>query len=130
MNNVEKSERVISIILTELMDRGIQQGFIDFTALVEDDALKPFVGPCFRWLETEGIVTALNDASSDDGFAVIDPTLTAYGFNVMGMELTLDGEKTEVGKVVKQVAQEGRTFSNVGELLGSALGAFTKSVGS
>ncbi len=130
MNNLEKSELVISMILAELMDRGIQDGIVDFTTLVGNEALKPFVGPCFRWLVSEGIVDALNDASSDSGVAMIDPTLTAYGFKLMGTELTVDGDQTKVGEFVKKVAKNGKTFSNVGELLGSALGAFTKSVGS
>ncbi|WP_189640410.1 hypothetical protein [Paramylibacter ulvae] len=128
MNNLQKSEIVVSSILANLLENGIQDGFLDFNHLGTDDTLEPFFYPCMIWLISEGIIRCSNEHQVFQDTPAINPVLTAYGFHVLGQKFLADG--TTVGFAVQQINKGEINFAGIGEVFGGVLGGFTKSLGS
>ncbi len=130
MNNLQKSERTIALILSLLMERGIQHGIVNFSKEIDDHELMPFIGPCFRWLVSEGIVSAVNYAETKDSFGVVSPSLTSNGFRALGQPISVGENERTLAYLVEDVSKSGRSYSEFGDFFGGLLGGFTKSIGS
>lgn len=130
MDNLQKSEMVIARILAHLAENGLQPSSLDNGTLDLNDELLPFFSTSYEWLESEGIVRSSNIAKTLNGTMYItNPVVTAYGFQLLAQGVTLGGEEKSLGKAVKEVSS-GRSYSQLGDLVGGILGGFTKSIGS
>ncbi len=131
-NDLQRSEATVAIILGFLLGRGIQSGGLFFKELQADEGLRPFFAPCMRWLRGEGLVRYRDEKEygGEVGIAFFDPCLTSRGFAVMGERLRLGDRDISVGQAVKEVSEDGVSFSRVGDFFGGVLGGFTKSMGS
>lgn len=130
MNNLEKSEVVISLILTILLDRGLQKNDMSFETLKLDDSYYPFFIPCIDWLENEGMVNTLNVVRTlDGGGHVVQPTITSKGLNVLGSEITIGDCSENFEIAIRKVAKTQQSYAGFGDFLGGLLGGFTKSLG-
>jgi len=130
MDDLQKSELVIAKILNHLMELGIQRGLVDFTEVIDDPALEPFVSSCFYWLDAEGIVRARNYAETKDSFSVVSPSLTSHGYELLGKSFQLKESKVSMSQAVKEVSSGEQSYSQYGDFFGGLLGGFTKSLGS
>ncbi|MFD1881972.1 hypothetical protein [Paracoccus pacificus] len=130
MDNLQKSEAVIARILAHVAENGLQPSELTNDTLELDAEMAPFFVACYDWLEAEGIVRSTNISRTLNGHIyVTNPAITAYGFRLLGQGVSLGGENTTLGAAVKEVST-GRSFSQIGELIGGILGAFTKSISS
>ena len=135
MNNTEKSELVIARILHFLMERGIQEGLVEFSELNLDEELADFFFPCFVWLEREGLVTShkVDRYSSNKtraGGHIVNPSLTSHGYAVLGGIIVIGDQSYSASEAVAQVSEKGRSYSGIGDFFGGLLGGLTKSLGS
>ncbi|NYS26272.1 hypothetical protein HUK65_14880 [Rhodobacteraceae bacterium 2376] len=133
---ISLSEEVIARILQVLLSRGIQGGDMKFATLeLPSDRLR-FFAACFKWLVAEGIVRAervtvdpIGREPGIDDLYIYNPSLTAYGFQLMGQVVSIGASEDRLGAaLVKSDPSNG--FWRAGELVGGFLGGFTKSVGS
>ncbi len=134
MNDLEKSELVISRILSLLMEWGIQESRLEFSEL-ELDATEfgSFFWPCIEWLVAEGVVrteTHHRTLGSVHSGEVLNPVLTSYGLKLLGQRLSVGQEQEQLADRVKQVSKSGTNYSGIGDLVGGILGGFTKSISS
>ena len=132
MDNLAKSEFVISRILQKLAENGIQSSLFSFDNFdFEDDSFAPFFNQAVKWLEAEGVIRMDGFSENFNGHSrLINPTLTSYGFEVLGKTLELEGTPTKLASAVKTVSEEGKNYSQIGDFFGGLLGGFTKSMGS
>lgn len=128
MDNLEKSELVIAKILETQMQKGIQYGLVDFSAVIADESLEPFVAECFFWLESEGIVRARDTLETDGNFAAISPVLTSYGFSVLGKKMEFSDDVDNVAAAVANVSTGHSAYAKAGNFSGGLLAAFIKSM--
>ena len=130
MNNLEISAKVISAILAKLLQIGIQE----YSLSTEDFKLETqearFLRPCFDWLASEGLVSYANTAHTKDTSCWINPVLTSRGFAVLGSKMSFDGTEATLAEVVEPRTEISGNYTKIGDLLGSALGGFLKSIGS
>ena len=131
MDNLRKSEIVISAILSFLLQKGLQKGDMSSESLALSEDEKPFFVECFKWLLAEGVVRAANTLEIlDDDIFVIDPQITSQGFEKLGHEITFAGASTTLSNAVQEVSRNKASYSQVGDFVGSILGGFTKSMSS
>jgi hypothetical protein len=131
MDDLQKSELVISKILTLVKGWGIQSTELRFEELELPNELLPFFVPCIRWLSDEGIIRSGKIYEFDEGEGIVmQPVLTSFGMRVMGSDIQL-GESTEkIATAVDRVSSGERSYSQVGDFFGGILGGLTKSLGS
>jgi hypothetical protein len=129
VDNLQRSDTVIAKILQVLVDRGLQPGVVDFSAIIDDDELRPRVETCYRWLEEEGLVRAEFDASSKDGFAMGSPSLTSLGRRLMDAPFTTHGKQETFADVAREVSDGHMSYAKAGNFSGGFLAAFIKSFG-
>jgi hypothetical protein len=128
-DNLRISEQIIARIVTTLAERGVKTETLSAGDLsFKDVQIEPaFFVDAIKWLEAEGIIRSrMSNPVGVDGTA-IGFVLTAYGFHLL--DQNFKGEM-KLGRAVKEVAQNGRSWTNVGEVLGGIMGGFTKSIGS
>ncbi len=131
MDNLQKSEKVISLILERLIETGIQDYRLSNDSFDLSEDLRPFFTQCFKWLVAEGIVRADNTSEMMGGSILIfNPAITSYGFQVLGQTMELAGTDMKLATAVQEVSREDRSYSQVGDFFGGLLGGFTKSLGS
>ena len=130
MDNLEKSEIVISKILSQLLEWGIQSADLQFHELELETEYQPFFFSCVEWLVDEGLIrTGKISKTMGGGGIVINPVLTTYGLSVLGRRLSNDGNDL-LSDAVKEVATSKRSFSQAGDFVGGILGGLTKSLSS
>ena len=131
MDNLQKSEKVIAVILDHLLKLGLQESDLDENTLQLDDNLKPFLTQCLKWLISEGVVRVENYHDAKDGvFFAYNPSITSYGCQILGTSLELNGGTQKLGNALREVASTEKSYSQVGDFFGGLLGGFTKSIGS
>lgn len=131
MDDIQKSELVISRILSLLMKWGIQECDLKFAELNLDDEYAPFFFPCIEWLVDEGVIRVAEINRYTDGTGkVVRPVLTSFGMVILGRSVELEGGSISLSKAVREVSEQGRSFSQIGGFFGGLLGGFTKSMGS
>ncbi|MCW1949833.1 MAG: hypothetical protein KIH44_000495 [Octadecabacter sp.] len=130
MDELQKSELVISKIVTLVSGWGIQSTRLEFEELELEDSFAPFFIPCVEWLEAEGVLRTKNILEYSNGGCVVRPVLTSYGMRILGTEISLDGEKTKLATAAAKVSSGEKSYSQFGDFVGGILGGFTKSIGS
>ena len=131
MDNLQKSEKVIAVLLANLIERGLKHGTVSMHNLGLPNGCEEFLYPSAIWLGDEGIIRFQDISSTFDGAVdLINPVLTSHGFNLMQKQLEIGGQTTSIGSAVKEVANEKRSFAQMGDFFGGVLGGFTKSIGS
>lgn len=131
LDNLQKSELVISKILEHLLQTGIQDGVaLPFQELGFEEDIEPFFVGCCRWLLDEGIVRCTNEHQVTQGAPMVNPVITAKGFALLGQPFVQGDDGSRVGDAVKEVASGNRNYAGFGDFFGGLLGGFTKSMGS
>ncbi|MCB1470915.1 MAG: hypothetical protein KDK08_27990 [Rhizobiaceae bacterium] len=132
LDNLQKSEVVISKILQDLVETGLQYGTaLEFKELGLNEEFEPFFIGCCLWLLDEGIVRCTNEHQVLKGVPMVNPVITAKGFALLGQPFAQGGEEGgRVGEAVKEVATGRRNYAAVGDLVGGVLGGLIKSMGS
>ncbi len=131
MDDLQRTEKTIAKILKIFSERGIKAGHVDLTDEVGDPTLQPYVAACYFWLEAEGIVRARNSQETLHGtFSLISPSLTSFGFRILGEPTSLLNGRKKLSEAVQEVATSERSYSQLGDFFGGILGGFTKSLGS
>ena len=131
VENMEKSERVVAAILSQLMVWGIQDCELVFEELQLPKEYEPFFFQCLRWLEAEGIIRTSNITQfSDRSCKAINPVLTSFGIKALNQSIKLVEGETKLADAVNQVSGGQKPYSNLGDFIGGLLGGFTKSIGS
>ncbi|MCO4824689.1 MAG: hypothetical protein KC451_07535 [Amylibacter sp.] len=128
MENLEISAKVISAILAKLLENGLQSSFIGDTDLGLEEGERRFAGPCFLWLEDEGLVRCINSSNTSESSAWADPVLTSRGFALLGTQLDYNGANITIAEAVEQKKTISGDYSKFGDFFGGALGGFIKSV--
>ncbi|WP_291735190.1 hypothetical protein [Leisingera sp. F5] len=133
MSDLPKSELVIAKILELLMDWGIQETQLEFTELGLSEDYASHFFPCVEWLRDEGIIRTGKISKYLDGNAagiVSSPVLTSYGLAALGHKVKVGEIEEQLSQAVKDVSSGGKSYSQIGDLVGGILGGFTKSIGS
>ncbi|WP_203290777.1 hypothetical protein [Maricaulis parjimensis] len=131
LDNLQKSELVISKILEALVEQGIQcRTHLPFAELGLSDELKPFFEGCCLWLYDEGIVRCTNPHQLGTNGSMVNPSITAYGFQLLGQKFLAGDKEEALGTAVKEVASGQKNYAAIGDFFGGILGGFTKSLGS
>ncbi|WP_299791269.1 hypothetical protein [uncultured Marivita sp.] len=133
MDDIQKSEIVISKILGLLMEWGIQECDLEFDELELDESYRPFFFACISWLENEGVIRTDEVVRTLDNVAagvVIRPVLTSYGMRIMEAEVDLPGVPSQpVSKAVQEVQSGNAQYAKAGNFTGGLLASFIKSLG-
>ncbi len=130
MNNMEKSELVVARILSILMDTGFTESDLSFDDLGLEPEYEAFFDLSVQWLLDEGIIRAREFVKFVGMTGALNaPVLTAYGLSLLNQPSPV-GNKETMGKAVKAVSKEGRSYAGIGDFIGGVLGGFTKSMGS
>lgn len=129
MNNLEKSELVIAKILGLLMEWGLSESSMEFPELGLDNEFFPFFATSLEWLQAEGIIRTRNIQTHSDGVYVSGPTLTAFGFQLMGKSINVGETTTTVGEAVKNTSKDTSFYTGLGDLGGGFVGGLLKSLG-
>jgi hypothetical protein len=131
LDDLQKSELVISKILSLVISWGIQSSDLKFEELELDQSYKTFFIPCVRWLCDEGIIRSgkIYEFGADEGI-VMQPVLTSFGMRVMGSDIQLGQSTEKIATAVDRVSSGERSYSQVGDFFGGILGGLTKSLGS
>ena len=130
MDNLQKSEKVISLILNHLVELGLQRSMLTDETLTLDEELKPFLAQGCKWLIDEGIVRVDNLSESAGGaIALVNPTITAYGYQLLGQKALIGGHELVVGNAVKEISETNKSYSQLGDFVGGVFGGLTKSLG-
>jgi hypothetical protein len=131
LDNLQKSELVISKILEHLLQTGLQAGVaLNFQNLNLDEDFEPFFVGCCRWLLEEEIVRCTNAHQVVRAAPMVNPVITAKGFALLGQPFVQGDDGSRVGDAVKEVASGNRNYAGFGDFFGGLLGGFTKSMGS
>ncbi|WP_226689391.1 hypothetical protein [Ruegeria arenilitoris] len=131
MDNLQKSELVISKILEALVESGLQyRTALQFKDLDLDAALEPFFEGCCLWLIDEEIVRCTNAHQVIQGAPMVNPVITSRGFALLGQAFACADGDIRVGQAVKEVAKGRASYAGIGDFFGGLLGGFTKSMGS
>lgn len=129
LDNLQKSEVVISKILQDLVETGLQYGTaLEFEELELGVEFKPFFVGCCLWLIEEGIVRCTNEHQVIQGMPMVNPVITAKGFTLLGQPFAGTEEGNRVGDAVKEVASGNKNYAGIGDFFGGLLGGFTKSI--
>lgn len=130
-DNLQKSEIVISKILQDLLQTGLQYGTaLEYKELDLPEEFEGFFVGCCLWLLDEGIVRCTNYDQVRKGAPMVNPVITAHGFGLLGQKFVGGPEGEKVGQAVKKVAEGSASYSGIGDFVGGLLGGFTKSLGS
>lgn len=131
LDNLQKSEVVISKILEHLLQAGLQDGVaLHFHELGLDDDVEPFFIGCCRWLLDEEIIRCTNAHQVALGAPMVNPAITAKGFALLRQPFVEGDDGSRVGDAVKEVARGDRNYAGFGDFFGGLLGGFAKSMGS
>ncbi|MDO9641344.1 MAG: hypothetical protein Q7J44_22690 [Pseudotabrizicola sp.] len=131
MDNLEQSELVIAKILGLLMEWGLTETEMRFEELGLEEDFRQFFTTCIEWLEAEGIIRVKKVHKFIDGHALIErPTITAHGFRLMGITLSVGQQTTTIGAAVKQTSKDTGFYTGLGDLGGGFVGGLLKSLGS
>ena len=130
--NLQKSELVISKILTRLLELGLQQGTrLSFEDLDLPKEYAPIYNGCCAWLIEECVIRCSNTSQAMVGnLGMISPMITSRGFALLDQPFSVGNERMRVGQAVKEVADGQRNYAGFGDFVGGLLGGFTKSMGS
>jgi hypothetical protein len=130
MDDLEKSERTISLILAYMVPHGVRRVkfTVDDLSLGQDREDIDLFVDALVWLSSEGIIRYDSIFSSPIG--VSDCVVTAYGYSLLGQILRIGGSEQSVGGAIKKVSEGKASYSNLGDFFGGLLGGFTKSLGS
>ena len=133
MDDIQKSEVVISKILSLLMEWGIQECRLEFHELELDESYAVFFFPCINWLESEGVIRCDEVQPYLDGPGkgfVLRPVLTSYGMRIMASKANLPGlDSQPVSRAVEEVKAGNAQYAKAGNFTGGLLAAFIKSFG-
>lgn len=130
MNNIQKSELVIAKILGLLMEWGLTASELEFSELELNQDFEPFFDTCIEWLISEGIIRVQKMQKLLEGPAYISgPTLTAYGFQLMGKTIVIGEKSTTVGDAVQKAAKESSYYTGIADFGGGFVGGLLKSLG-
>lgn len=131
MDDIQKSEVVISKILSLLMMWGVQEFELRFEEMELDDEYAVFFFPCINWLEAEGVIRVDDVRRTLGGAAsgsVLRPVLTSYGMRVLGTKIKVgEGEIQALSEAVGNVQAGNAQYANVGNFTGGLLASFMKS---
>ncbi|WP_457648297.1 hypothetical protein [Profundibacter sp.] len=132
MNNMEKSELVVTKILSRLMDNGFTRTVLSFQDLDLTDDYKEFFDLSVEWLLDEMIIRAANFEKVNNGSgSLVNPVLTAYGLSLLRQPSPVSGDEGEtMGTAIKNASEKGTSYAGIGDFFGGLLGGFTKSIGS
>jgi len=129
-SNLESSERVIAAIVLRLAETGLQSSDLDFSDLGQPPELEPFFDVSVTWLIDEGIIRVSGHARLLGGSGtLIDPALTSKGLGLLGQRVVLREDAGDTGEAVAAIAKGDRSLWQIGDLVGSIIGGFTKSLG-
>lgn len=132
LENLKKSERIIALILQDLLETGLCYGTelsieeLDIEATEENE---DFFQGCCLWLLDEGIVRCTNYDQVRKGAPMVNPVISAHGFALLGQTF-LSETNEKLGDAVKKVAEGSTSYSGWGDFVGGILGGFTKSISS
>lgn len=130
LDNLQRSEIVISKILQDLVETGLQYGTtLEFEELGLDQEFEPFFTGCCLWLLDEGIIRCTNAHQVVKDAPMVNPVITAKGFSLLGQPFVGGEVGNRVGDAVKEVASGNRNYAGFGDFFGGLLGGFTKSIG-
>lgn len=131
MDDLQRSELVISKVLTLVARWGIQQTDLKFEELELSDEFIPFFIPCVEWLEAEGVIRTKNITQFASGAGIVlRPVITSLGMKMMGAQITLGEENEKLATAAAKVSSGEKSYSQVGDFFGGLLGGFSKSLGS
>ena len=125
--NSDGSQRMIAAIVNDLAKRGVRRGPLDLPHLQLDDRdldIELFVDSIL-WLEGEGIIRTTDKHRFGLDGTAYGFVLTAYGYRLL--EQNFQGEM-KLGQAVKEIAENNKSFSGIGDFVGGLLGGFTKSI--
>ncbi|MGR3436076.1 MAG: hypothetical protein ACU0CO_14490 [Shimia sp.] len=131
MDNMQKSERVVASILGVLMERGLQQGLLEFAQLNLDAEYEPFFLQSLSWLEAEGLIrtTGIRSLLAGSGVAT-NPMITTEGMALLQSEVSMiDETPRKLAETVEEVRAGESTYAKAGNFTGGVLAAFLKSFG-
>lgn len=132
MDHLQHSETVIARILSLLMEWGIQEAQLEFTQLKLSDEYRPYFFSCFKWLASEGVIR-YSEISREKGNvaagAVFQPVLTSYGLSILGQNIRLGDEETQLSEAVENVSSGHASYAKAGNFTGGLLASFIKSLG-
>ena len=132
MTNVRKSELVISKILFLLMDRGIMEWHLQFEDLELSDDDGGFFFPCIDWLVSENVIRireVRRYLGGPTNGLIVDPSLTSYGFAVLGEASPVGDGGDQLSDTVKEISSGYGNYTKAGNFTGGVLASFIKSFG-
>ena len=132
MDALQKSEVVISKVLTMLMEWGITECTLEFRELGLSSEYENHFYPCVRWLESEGVIRVGNYHRTMDSTAsgiIANPVLTSYGFRILGQSISLGEEREKLSDAIRNVNSGSGTYAKIGNFTGGLLASFIKSLG-
>ncbi len=135
LDDLRRSEIVIARILNLLIGWGIQECQLEFHELELEEEFAPFFFPCINWLISEGVIRAssverYSSNKTSAGGVVLYPQLTSYGFNALGSEIQIGDNTPKLATAVKEVSDNQKSYSQIGDFVGGLLGGFSKSLSS
>ena len=131
MNNIEKSEKTIAMILNFLLEKGLQEGDLNGGTLKLSDELAPFFTTSYKWLEAEGIVRSAQIVESmNEGIFILNPVLTSHGLSLMDTQIRYGDDMVSVAEAVVSVSSSDRSLSQAGDFTGGFVGGLMKALGS
>ena len=129
-SNLEQSERVIAAIMLRLAETGFQHSRLRFENLNLSADLEKFFDVSVVWLMDEGIVRSASFSRSVDGPSTLyEPALTSKGLGLFGQRFLVREDTRDTGEAVAAIAKGDRSLWQIGDLVGSIIGGFTKSLG-
>lgn len=128
-----ESEEMVAKILNYLAQRGVRLTDVSVLELgyPKDNKLEVLFANAINWLINEGVVRqrALHEIQGGTQHESVarNCVLTSKGFALLSKPFK--GSLT-LGAAVRETAEGGPGYSNIGELLGGLLGGFTKTISS
>lgn len=131
LSKTEMSERMVTKIVAHFAEQGVIREDLNLEKLGYEpsEATANLFVDAMSWLSNEGIINTNQKLAFTMGSSprALGFTLTSKGYAMLASPF--EGELT-LGAAIKHAQRTGQGYSNVGELLGGLLGAFTKSISS
>ncbi|MFZ9200435.1 MAG: hypothetical protein ACO22Z_13960 [Paracoccaceae bacterium] len=102
---------------------------MEFPELGLDEDYLPFFATSIEWLEAEGIIRTRKIQKFSGGAYISGPTLTAFGFQLMGKSMKLGEATITVGEAVTKASKDTSFYTGLGDLGGGFVGGLLKSLG-
>lgn len=131
MNKRDESAKIIAKLVERLASNGVMSDEVSshelFDHYPKSDDIQLFID-AVKWLRNEGVIRADQGYSGPlAGETVFSMTLTSRGFWLLEQKLAND---LTLGSALTRIREGQTMYTGLGDFIGSALGGFTKSMGS